>query len=81
MPLENPELSEPGGIILLIEFQASMSISAFALLAAVLTIVRSQADLQLENLALHHQIGVFQRSVKKRPELTSRDSLLWPSLQ
>jgi hypothetical protein len=27
-------------------------------------------DLELENLALRHQIGMLQRSMKKRPKLT-----------
>ncbi len=37
---------------------------------------RSRAALQLEILALRHQLGVLQRSVK-RPNLTSSDRLLW----
>jgi len=37
---------------------------------------RSRAALQLEILALRHQIGVLQRSVK-RPKLTTADRLLW----
>jgi len=37
-------------------------------------------DLQLENLALLHQIGVLQRSMKKRPKLTSTDRILCVSL-
>jgi transposase InsO family protein len=37
---------------------------------------RGRAVLQLENLALRHQVGVLQRSVK-RPKLTSADRLLW----
>src|SRR5262249_27216282 len=36
----------------------------------------SRATLQLENLALRHQLGVLRRSVK-RPKLTSTDRLLW----
>jgi putative transposase len=31
----------------------------------------------LENLALRHQIGVLQRSAAKRPKLTSGDRLFW----
>jgi hypothetical protein len=38
---------------------------------------RSRAALQLENLALRHQIGVLQRSASKRPKLTRGDRLLW----
>jgi hypothetical protein len=37
---------------------------------------RSRAALQLEILALRHQLGVLQGSVK-RPKLTSADRLLW----
>jgi putative transposase len=47
-----------------------------ALLASLSGVFRSRAALQLENLALRHQIGVLQRSVK-RPKLTSADRLLW----
>ena len=32
---------------------------------------------QLENLALRHQIGVLQRSVKKRPKLNAADRIRW----
>jgi len=38
---------------------------------------RARAALQLENLALRHQIGVLPRSVKKRPRLTAADRILW----
>jgi len=41
------------------------------------SIFRSRADLELENLALRHQIGVLQRSARKRPRLTKGDRLLW----
>lgn len=44
------------------------------------SILRSRLDLQLEILARRHQIGVLERSVHKRPRLTSTDSLLWVSL-
>jgi putative transposase len=33
--------------------------------------------IELENLALRHQIGVPQRSVRRRPKLTPLDRLLW----
>jgi putative transposase len=50
------------------------------LLTAVITSLsasfRSRAALQLEILALRHQIGILQRSVK-RPKLTPADRLLW----
>jgi len=34
------------------------------------SVFRSRAALELENLALRHQIGVLQRSARKRPRLT-----------
>jgi hypothetical protein len=40
---------------------------------------RSHAGLQLEILALRHQLGVLRRSVK-RPKLTAADRLFWASL-
>ena len=45
------------------------------LLVTLRSIVRPRVDLQLENLTLRHQIGVLQRSVKKRPKITSVDRL------
>jgi hypothetical protein len=47
-----------------------------ALLVTLSTSFRSRAALQVEILALRHQLGVLQRSVK-RPELTTADRLLW----
>jgi len=38
--------------------------------------LRSRAGLQLEILALRHQLGVVHRSVK-RPKRTAADRLLW----
>src|SRR5215472_8135477 len=46
-------------------------------LAVLPSILRSRAALELENLALRHQIGVLQRSAAKRLKLTSGDRLLW----
>ena len=46
-------------------------------LAAVLSLLKSRASLQLENIALRHQIGVLQRSAKKRLQLNASDRLLW----
>ena len=57
-----------------------MPTSLLALFVTLRSILRSRADLQVENLALRHQIGVLQRSVKKRPKLTSMDRLFWVSL-
>src|SRR3954451_5668442 len=47
-----------------------------ALIASFSGWFRSRAALQLEVLALRHQIGVLQRSVK-RPKLSPADRLLW----
>ena len=57
-----------------------MPTSLLALFVTLRSILRSRVDLQVENLALRHQIGVLQRSVKKRPKLTSMDRLFWVSL-
>ena len=54
-----------------------MLMSLTTLLATLSSIFRSRAALQLENLALRHQIGVLQRSGRKRPKLTPADRLLW----
>ena len=53
-----------------------MLISLTTLLATLRSIFRSRAALELENLALRHQIGVLQRSARKRPKLTAGDRLL-----
>jgi hypothetical protein len=47
------------------------------LAGALASLFRTRAALQLQNLALRHQIGVLQRSVKKRPKLTATDRILW----
>jgi putative transposase len=57
-----------------------MLISLRTLLATLPWMVRSRAALELENLALRHQIGVLQRSARKRPKLTSGDRLFWTCL-
>src|SRR6516164_11045588 len=44
--------------------------------AAASATFKSRAALQLENLALRHQLGVLKRSVK-RPKLAPPDRLLW----
>lgn len=41
------------------------------------SVFRSRAALQVEILALRHQIGVLRRSAKKRPKLTVVDRVLW----
>ncbi len=47
-----------------------------AFLASFIASFRSRAGLQLEILALRHQLGVLRRSVK-RPKLDAADRLLW----
>jgi hypothetical protein len=46
-------------------------------LAGASSVLKTRAALQLENVALRHQIGVLQRSAKKRPRLQPADRLLW----
>jgi hypothetical protein len=57
-----------------------MATSLFVLFVTLRSILRSRVDLQLENLAVRHQIGVLQRSVKVRPKLTPADRIFWVSL-
>ena len=57
----------------------SPSVVFTALFTSVLALFRSRCALQLEILALRHQLGVLQRSVK-RPKLTPSDRLLWGTL-
>ena len=48
-----------------------MLIFLTTLLATLSSVLRPRAALQLENIALRHQIGVLQRSAAKRPKLTN----------
>src|SRR5207247_2577480 len=54
-----------------------MLIFLTTLVAILSSILRSRAVIELENLALRHQIGVLQRAAATRPKLTSADLLLW----
>jgi len=54
-----------------------MPISLTIHIATLSSIFRSGAALQLENLALRHQILVLQRSLRKRLKLTPGDRMLW----
>jgi hypothetical protein len=54
-----------------------MLIVLTTLLGARSSMFRSRAVLKVENLALRHQIGVLQRSARKRPKLTPADRLVW----
>src|ERR1700693_1083238 len=46
-------------------------------LSMLFSVFRSRAALQVEILALRHQIGVLRRSAKKRPKLTVVDRVFW----
>src|ERR1017187_4874706 len=55
----------------------SLAFAALDVMAdAVSAAFKSRVALQLENLALRHQLGVLRRSVK-RPRLTTVDRFLW----
>ena len=49
-----------------------MRVFLTTLLAVLPSILRSRAAVELENLALRHQIGVLQRSAAKRLKLTKQ---------
>ena len=59
---------------LIVPFRFGPVLTAFVVFLAAS--LRSRTGLQLEILALRHQIGVLQRSVK-RPKLTPADRRLW----
>ena len=48
-----------------------------AVLATVRSSVRSRAELEVEIVALRHQLAVLQQPAPKRPRLTRPDQLLW----
>jgi putative transposase len=54
-----------------------MLILLSAFLSTLGSMFRARSALQLENLALRHQIGVLKRSDGKRPKLTPADRLFW----
>ena len=54
-----------------------MLIFLTTVLDTLASMFRSRAALELENLALRHQVGVLQRSARKRTKLTPADRLLW----
>jgi hypothetical protein len=56
------------------EFSPTAALSA--LLTSTLSVFRTRASLQLEIIALRHQLGVLQRSVKKA-KLNRFDRCLW----
>jgi hypothetical protein len=54
----------------------SLAFAALDVMADAVSAFKSRVALQLENLALRHQLGVLRRSVK-RPRLTPVDRFLW----
>lgn len=64
--LKNPERSELTRVIVRCEFSPPMSTFLLVLSVLLHSILRPRVNLQIENLALLHQIGVLQRSVKSR---------------
>jgi hypothetical protein len=48
-----------------------------SLLAGLASSLRTRASLQIEILALRHQLGVFQRTERRRFRLGAADRLLW----
>ena len=77
MPLENLEVSERMGVILSIRTLHQCSSFLRHSLALCLPCSVLERVLELENLALRHQIGVPQRSARKRFKSTSAGRLLW----
>jgi len=74
VPLENLERSERMRVTSFII--SSMLTTLMTLLATLSSIFRSRTALELENLALRHQIGVLRRTAAKRLKLTSADLCL-----
>ena len=54
-----------------------MLILLSAFLSRLGSMFRARSALELENLALRHQIGVLKRSAGKRLKLTAADRLFW----
>jgi len=71
---QTPKLLINWGLPFFLRFPCSPPLLALA--AAFLAFFRQQPGLQLEILALRHQLGVLPRSVK-RPKLTAADRFLW----
>jgi putative transposase len=60
-----------------IRYFLNLALSTLRVLGVSLSATfKSRAALAVENLALRHQLGVLQRSVK-RPKLTAADRFLW----
>jgi hypothetical protein len=52
-----------------------MLILLSAVFSTLCSMFRSRAALELEPIALRHQIGVLKRSARQRPKLTAADRL------
>ncbi|MCK4303718.1 MAG: integrase core domain-containing protein [Candidatus Eisenbacteria sp.] len=50
-----------------------------SLFGSIMAVFRSRASLQMENLALRHQLGVLKRTCP-RPRIRARDRILWSLL-
>jgi putative transposase len=48
----------------------------YAFLSTLGTLLRSQLSLRVENVALRHQLAIYQRTVK-RPRIRPADRILW----
>ncbi len=48
----------------------------YAFLRTLGTLFRSQLSLRVENVALRHQLAIYQRTVK-RPSIRPADRILW----
>jgi putative transposase len=53
-----------------------MSAVVFAILSTVGTLFRTQLSLRVENVALRHQLAIYQRTVE-RPSIQPGDRILW----
>jgi hypothetical protein len=75
--LGNFNLSEIIGFAEALKGLANPMLSVlFLFLSTLFSVFRSRAALQVEILALRHQIGVLRRS-SKRPNLTVADRVFW----
>ena len=57
-----------------------MSAVLISLLAGLASTLRTRTSLQVEILALRHQLGVLQRTKRRRVPLRAMDRLLWVAL-
>lgn len=51
-----------------------------SLLAGLTSTLRTRASLQLEILALRHQLALLQRTKQRQPSLQAWDRILWIAL-